>query len=259
MREVHGLTTGRHAGPWSVVGMLVLGAWLLTPSAFAEEPKASKAEDAKEKPKADAAKDQEKKPDPHAWKSLFDGKTLDGWKVPVFGGDGEVKVADGTIVLGLGQGVTGATWQGKPPRTNFELSLEGVRLDGNDFFATTTFPVGESYCSLVVGGWGGTVVGISNVDYYDAGDNVTTKFFDFKKNRWYTIRIRVSDARIEAWIDKEQLVDLPREGHKFNTRFEVDANQPLGVASWCTKGAVRNIRLRLLKPEEVAAAAKKKE
>jgi hypothetical protein len=257
VKETRRMTTPRHAALWSVMGMLVLGAWLLAPQAIAEEPKASKAEDAKEK--SEAAKDQAKKPDPYAWKVLFDGKTLEGWKAPTFGGQGEVKVADGTIVLGLGEGVTGVTWQGKPPRTNFELSLEGIRLDGNDFFATTTFPVGESYCSLVVGGWGGTVVGISNVDYYDAGDNITTRFFDFKKGRWYTIRIRVSDARVEAWIDKEQIVDLPREGHKFNTRFEVDANQPLGFASWCTKGAVRNIRLRLLKPEEVAAAAKKKE
>jgi hypothetical protein len=245
MKEPLAVTLGRRTAVWVGVGAFVLGACAL----------ASAAETAKDKP--EPAKDA-KKPDPYAWQILFDGKTLEGWKAPKFGGEGEVKVSDGTIVLGLGEGITGVTWQGKPPRTNFEISLEGIRLDGNDFFATTTFPVGDSYASLVTGGWGGTVVGISNVDYYDAGDNITTKFFDFKKKQWYTIRIRVSDARIEAWVDKEQIVDLPREGHKFNTRFEVDASQPLGVASWCTKGAVRNIRLRLLKPEEVAAAAAKK-
>ena len=96
-------------------------------------------------------------------------------------------------------------------------------------------------------------------DFYDAGDNITTKFVDFKDKKWYGIRIRVSDARVEAWIDKEQLVDVQREGHKFGTRFEVDLCQPLGVASWCTAGAVRNIRVRQLKPKEVAAAAAKKE
>ena len=32
-----------------------------------------------------------KKPkDPFAWRSMFDGKTLKGWKVPQFGGEGEV-------------------------------------------------------------------------------------------------------------------------------------------------------------------------
>ena len=132
-----------------------------------------------------------------------------------------------------------------------------MRLDGNDFFATTTFPVGEKYCSLVLGGWGGVVVGLSCVDYYDAGDNITTKFVDFKDKKWYAVRIRVSDARVEAWIDKEQLVDVPRKGHKFGTRFEVDLCQPLGIASWCTAGAVRNIRLRRLKANEVTAAAAK--
>jgi hypothetical protein len=200
-----------------------------------------------------------KKADPYQWQSLFDGKTLAGWKVPVFGGDGKVAVENGTIVIGLGEGITGIVWNGKPPRTNFEILLEGMRLDGNDFFATTTFPVGETHCSFVVGGWGGGTVGISNVDFYDAGDNITTRFVDFKSKRWYLVRIRVSDSRIEAWIDKDQVVDLPRKGHKFNTRFEVDQCQPLGIASWCTKGAVRNIRLRSLKPDEIEAAAKKEE
>ena len=79
-----------------------------------------------------------------------------------------------------------------------------MRLDGSDFFCTTTFPVGKDYCSLVVGGWGGAVVGLSNVDYADASENATTKTMGFKDNQWYRVRIRVSDAAIEAWIDGQQ-------------------------------------------------------
>ena len=203
-----------------------------------------------------AAEKTQAKEDPYAWRPLFDGKTLNGWKAGKFGGEGEVEVKDGTIVMWCGESLTGIVYTGKPPRMDYEIALEGKRLDGSDFFATTTFPVGKSHCSLVVGGWGGSVVGISCVDFYDAGDNITTRFVDFKSKKWYKIRIRVSQTRIEAWIDGEQIVDLPTEGHKFGTRFEVDLCKPLGVASWCTSGAIRNIRIRRLKPQEVAEAAK---
>jgi hypothetical protein len=189
--------------------------------------------------------------DPYVWKDLFDGETLAGWKVPEFGGEGEVRVEDGTIVFEMGASMTGITYTGEVPRTNYELSLEGTRLDGVDFFCTTTFPVGEEPCTLVVGGWGGTVVGLSNVDFYDASDNLTTTFHSFENGQWYKVRLRVTDAKIEAWIDDEQVVDQPREGHEFDIRYEVELCQPLGVSSWITKAAVRNIRLRRLRPGEV--------
>jgi hypothetical protein len=195
------------------------------------------------------------KKDPFAWEDLCDGKTLKGWTAPKFGGEGKVEVKDGAIVLHAGDTLTGITCTGKPPRTNYELTLDGRKLDGADFFATTTFPVGDKCVSLVTGGWGGSLVGISCVDFYDASDNATTKFHDFKKNQWYSFRIRVTDAKIECWIDKEKMVDLARKGHKFSVRMECDLSQPLGVSSYATSGAVKNIRVRNLKPEEVKAAA----
>jgi len=201
-----------------------------------------------------AAEDGTKKDDPFAWKLLFDGKTLDGWKATKFGGEGEVNVRDGMIVLEMGNDMTGITFEGKPPRDNYELALEGQRLEGIDFFCTTTFPVGEKeHCSLVMGGWGGTVVGLSSVDFYDASDNLTTRFVEFKDKQWYKVRIRVSDHRVSVWIDGEKLVDQPREGHEFGVRFEVDLSRPLGISTWQTTGAVRNIRVRRLRPEEIAA------
>ena len=190
------------------------------------------------------------KPDPYAWKNLFDGKTLTGWKTPEFGGEGKVVVKDGMIVMEMGNMMTGVTWTGEVPRVNYELSLEGMKLDGTDFFCTTTFPVGEEPCSLVVGGWGGTVVGLSNVDFYDAANNMTATFNNFQKDKWYWVRIRVTEAKIEAWIDDEKIVEQERKGHKFGIRFEVELCQPLGISTWCTSGAVRNVRIRKLKPEE---------
>lgn len=253
--------------------LVVIAAMLVTPLDAAEPTPTAKKADCKKK-------------DPYAWKSLFDGKTLTaakptapkdikpsksrkgkpqpkqahgGWKSVKVGGEGKVHVENGSIVMDGGESITGIVYTGKPPRMNYELALEGRRLDGDDFFATTTFPIGKSYCSLVVGGWGGTVVGLSCVDFYDAGDNITTRFVDLKTKQWYKIRIRVTKTRIEAWIDDKQVVDLLTEGHMFDTRAEVDVCEPLGIASWCTAAALRKIRVRNLKPKEIAAAAKKRE
>lgn len=188
------------------------------------------------------------KPDPYAWKALFDGKTLQGWKAPNFGGEGKVYVEDGKIVMEMGQAMTGVTWTGEVIRDGYELEYEGIRLEGVDFFATVTFPVGKDEASLVAGGWGGTVVGISCIDYYDAGDNLTTKFHDFKDKQWYKFRVRITPAKIEAWIGDEQMVNQERKDHKIGIRDECDLCRPLGFATYVTTGAVRNIRVRKLKP-----------
>ena len=182
------------------------------------------------------------------WKTLFDGKSLTGWKSTPFGGEGKVYVKDGAIRMEIGGDLTGVTWTGKPPRSNYEISLEGMRIDGADFFCTTTFPVGQEYCSLVVGGWGGSIVGLSSIDSCDASENATTKVVNFQNKRWYRVRIRVADAKIEAWIDGRQIVDQSRVGKKFSLRSEVELTRPLGIAAWQTTAAVRNVRMRKITP-----------
>ncbi len=205
-------------------------------------------------PKAPAAEGKKS-----TWKSLFDGKTLKGWKSPEFGGEGKVEIKDGAMVLGLGNMMTGIAYTGGDfPKTDYEVSLEAKRLEGSDFFATVTFPVGETHCSFVTGGWGGSVVGLSSIDYYDAADNQTTKFKDFKNGQWYAIRVRVSQTKIQAWIDDEKMVDQEIKGHKISIRFECDLCRPLGVANWCTSSAVRGIRMRALTADEKKADAEAK-
>jgi hypothetical protein len=188
-----------------------------------------------------------------SWKNLFDGKTLTGWDVPNFIGEGKVEVQDGQILIGLGSRMTGIARSGEVIRDNYELALEGMRLDGSDFFCTTTFPVGKEYCSLVVGGWGGGLVGLSSIDGADASENATTRQMTFKDHQWYRIRIRVSDAAIEAWIDNKKVVDQPRADHNFSIRVECTQCRPLGISTWSTAGAVRAIRVRPLLPEEIRA------
>jgi hypothetical protein len=192
------------------------------------------------------------------WKDLFDGKTLTNWKSPNFGGEGKVYVKDGAITMEQGDSMTGIAYTGKLPRDNYELTLEGMRVQGNDFFCTTTFPVGKECCSLVMGGWGGTVVGLSTVDFYDASDNQTSTYYEFKDKQWYRVRIRVTDEKIVAWIDDKEMVSQERKDHKIGIRMECDLCQPLGVCTWLTTGAVKNIKLRELKAEPPAKDAAEK-
>jgi hypothetical protein len=186
----------------------------------------------------------------YAWQSLFDGRTLSNWRTAGFGGEGQVKAEKGMIVMEAGVELTGITYDRQPPRSNYEIALEGMKIEGRDFFCTTTFPVGNEPCTLVVGGWGGGIVGLSNLDGRDASENATTQYVNFESNKWYRVRIRVTDARIECWLDDEQVIDVPRAGHTFGIRPEVERNRPLGISTWQTTGAVRNIRLRLLPPAD---------
>jgi len=183
-----------------------------------------------------------------AWQPLFDGKTLTNWRSTNFGGEGDLKVEDGQIILSTGGGdLTGITWTGAPlPKTNYELALQAKRVEGNDFFAGITFPVADSFCSLILGGWGGTVVGLSSINGRDASENGTTQSISFERDRWYDVRLRVTPAKIEAWLDGKQIIDQTITGQQISTRVEVDASQPLGIAAWRTKSAIRDIRLRRL-------------
>lgn len=174
---------------------------------------------------------------------LFDGNSLNGWKISDFGTQGDVYVSGDKIVLGMGDGCTGITWAGEFPVSDYEVSLEAMRVEGNDFFCGMTFPVGKDPCTLIVGGWGGTVVGLSSISGMDASENETSINRQFEKDRWYKIRLKVAAGKIEAWIDDEKVVDFTVGNNYLSIRPEVELSKPFGIASWRTTAAIRNIRL----------------
>jgi hypothetical protein len=179
---------------------------------------------------------------PVEWTPLFDGKSLGKWHETSFSGRGKVRVENGSIVLGAGAPMTGVTWSGEFPKTNYEIRWEAARLDGNDFFASLTFPVGDSHCTWVTGGWGGDIVGLSSLDGWDASDNETRSYFDFEKGRWYAFRLKVTPERITGWIDGQQIVDVPIAGRTIGLRIgEIKLSAPLGFASYGTVGGIRKI------------------
>ncbi|MGL4552276.1 MAG: 3-keto-disaccharide hydrolase [Gemmataceae bacterium] len=186
-------------------------------------------------------------PPPVKWTALFDGKSMEGWKESDFFGKGKSHVKGGALVMEKGKALTGVTYAGKDfPKTDYEFTFEAKKVDGDDFFCTSTFPVGESHCSFVVGGWSGTVVGLSNLDFQDASSNDTSKYMEFQTGRWYRITVRVTPKRIAAWIDGKPMVDADISDRTVGIRVECNACRPFGLCTYNTVGAVRDVRVRKL-------------
>ncbi len=184
---------------------------------------------------------------------LFDGKKLGKWEPIQFGGEGEVVVTeDGTLEFDFGAIMTGVKWSEEPPaKSNYEIELDAMRLDGNDFFCALTFPVKESHATFVIGGWGGGIVGISSVDDLDASENETMNVEGFEQGVWYRVKVRVTDEKIEAWIDDRQMVDLELGDKKISLRpGDIELCVPVGIASFMTRAQYRNITWRNLTPEQ---------
>lgn len=200
------------------------------------------------KPKVTLPASASKPPAPfegEGWRPMFDGKSFGDWHQTAFVGKGEPTLDSGVIILNMGDPFTGLNWTNPFPKINYEIALDAMRISGGDFFCGLTVPVGDSFCSLIVGGWGGSLVGISSIDGMDASENETTKYDSFDTGRWYRIRLRVTTDRIEAWIDDDMLVNVETTGKKLSVRAgEIELSEPLGICAWQTTAAVREIRFR---------------
>jgi hypothetical protein len=219
--------------------------------AKAEEPAQPAATDSAEKKPAAEAAAAEKVP------VLFDGKTLANWKIVDFAGGGDATVEDGAIVIGAGQPMSGIVWTGgELPKVNYELTFEARRVDGSDFFVGLTFQVKDAPCTLILGGWGGGLTGFSSIDGQDAAENETTSFMQVEKGRWYKVRLRVTEARIDAFVDDKRIGGFDYRDRKLSIRIEVERTKPLGFSTFQTVGAIKDLKLRELTAEEAAEAIK---
>jgi len=178
---------------------------------------------------------------------LFDGASLKNWKKTEFGGEGEVTVENGLLVLDRGATLTGVTWTGPElPKTNYEVTLEAKLINGTDFFCGIGFPVGKSSASFVAGGWGGSVCGISSIDGEPAAENDTSTTHVFKENQWYQFCVHVRPEKIEVWLDDLQIVDAMIKDREVAIHPAMQASLPFGLTSFQTKAAYRNVKIREL-------------
>ncbi len=182
---------------------------------------------------------------------LFDGKTLDNWEVVDIGGSGQVEVEGGLMIINQGDSLSGVVYKkaAELPMTNYEISLSAKRLQGVDFFCGLTFPVGsmQTCATLICGGWGGSVTGISSIDGTDASNNATGTYQKYEDDVWYQIRLRVTLKNISVWINDHQVVDQDIENRKIGLRpGPIESYQPLAISTYNTTAAIRNLRLKKL-------------
>jgi hypothetical protein len=186
---------------------------------------------------------------------LLKNDSLDDWEVLNFGGEGDCEVENGVLTLAAGDPFTGISSSREDlPKTNYEISLTARKTEGIDFFCGLTFPVAESHCTLIVGGWGGGLVGLSCIDDKDASQNDTQSIMKFEKDRWYRIRVRVQPESISAWIDDKQVVNQNIKGKKISLRGDVMLCTPLGVCSFQTDSEIKDIQIRRFEPTTSTAA-----
>ena len=190
------------------------------------------------------------------WVRLFDGTdaTAKQWKKARFSGiDSPTYATRERIVIDVGTPDSGLFWFGDFPRDSYELTMEAMRIAGNEDFGSITFPLAAGNCRLVLGGYDGTVVALSKVDGARGDKNATTHRIGFKNEQWYQVRLRVRQNTIEVWVDGKKAISQARAGHRFEADVGLSARRLL-ICTVNTKAALRNIRYRCFdqKPPLVA-------
>lgn len=188
------------------------------------------------------------------WRTVLPAGADSPWEAVVFGGDGPLRqLPDGSLELGAGAPLTGVRWPGAgwlADAPGFELEVEVTKVQGSDFFCGLTFPVPGARepgcCTLILGGWGGALVGLSCIDGRDAADNATATAIGFEDGRTYRVRLIADGRSIRAELDGETVVQHPVAAHRFTLRAEVTATAPLGLCTYTTTALVHRIRVRPL-------------
>ena len=137
----------------------------------------------------------------------------------------------------------------KLPLTDYAIAFEARRVEGRDFFAALTFPVRriDTCATLVLGGWGGALVGVSSIDDQDASENSTRSEQHFINGQWYRVRLEITNDELKAWLDDRLVVNTSIKGRKISLRpGDIEHCAPFGFASFASEGQVRGLKITRL-------------
>lgn len=183
------------------------------------------------------------------WIPLFNGKDLSGWH-PVRQDEfvhGKGTVEDGVLILHAGQPGSGLRLARKDfPKMNYEIELKAQRIEGFDFFCGLNVPVSNTWITLIVGGWDGEVLGLSNLDGLSAVENKYVQQVPFKQRQWYVIRMRVEKGQITVWLDDRKRIEAKTKGVQIGIRDSMRGLKPMGICSWFSRAGIKDLRVRRL-------------
>ena len=145
---------------------------------------------------------------------------------------GAVRATGGELLLGPGGALSGVAWEGDFPASNYELALRLQRRAGRGP-CYITFPVGDALCTLRP----------------QNGD------MPLEAGRWHDLRLRVTDARVDAWLDGRSLAAVRRAAAQSAFPLAHETLTSLGLhATLDTQVAVRDIKLGRLEAPAPAEA-----
>lgn len=178
---------------------------------------------------------------------LFTGRALQGWHPIEFYTPSTITVLESNgVVCARGKPLAGMVYTNAVPTMNYEVSLEAMRVEGSDFFIGLTLPIEKSFFTVIIGGWGGNLCGISSFDYDDASQNPWSESVTFENNRWYTLRVRITPGVLQIFLNDT----LYHARIEFDdaTRFslrpgEIEKSKPFGLTTYETKARWRNLRI----------------
>lgn len=199
-----------------------------------------------------ACRPAEKAAGPQSW-ALLEGDLAQAWRPAGIPEEGAVRLDAAELSVGIGLPMTGAKftrWQEAGiPDTNFCIEYETMRVEGEDIFGMCTFPVGshQAHATFVIGGWGGTLTGVSSINFKDASENQTRGEQMFENQRWYRVRLEVTPDVIRAWVDDKPVVNASIKGRHVSLRPGfIDHCLPFGFATWNTLAKIRHVVIRRL-------------
>ncbi len=179
--------------------------------------------------------------------ALFNGKDLTGWNPAPLPGGGAVNVlSNGIVECGIGDPLSGLAYTNTPPTMNYELALEAMRVEGSDFFIALTLPVEKSFCTVIIGGWGGGLCGLSSFDYADASENQWAEGLRLENNRWYALRVRVTPGVLQVFLNNDLYTARIEyeDASRLSLRSgDIEKTKPLGLATYRTRALWRNFTL----------------
>lgn len=147
-------------------------------------------------------------------------------------------------------GIVFPTWfKDGLPFADYAITYEAMRASGRDFFGSATFPVRDdkTFVTFVLGGWGGSQVGISCIDGYDASENSTGSSQRFENGKWYRVRIEVRAKEIKVLLDGRPIIQTNIAGRDLGLRAgDIDKCVPFGFATYAAVGQLRGCQVEKL-------------
>lgn len=191
-------------------------------------------------------------PEKRGW-MLLDEVHASSWQAAGIPDEGLFSLRDGTLTIPVGLPMSGCkfpVWHDLGlPDTRYAITYEAMRVEGEDIFGMCTFPVGshQAHATFVLGGWGGTLTGISSLDFKDASENSTRAEQKFANQVWHRVRLEVRPEDIRAWVNDRLVVNVSIKGRRVTLRPGfIDHCLPFGFATWNTVGQIRRVTVETL-------------